>query len=106
MQAQALADFWLDNYKIQVEARSGALQFDVESKRTSAELISLIFTLKATGERPKKRRKTRDADWGNDGMQFIHADAMSDLVVNVGMDMDMDGGGGGEFVWALLDNWL
>ena len=58
--------------------------------------MSLIFTLKATGERPRKRRKTRDADWGNDGMQFIHADAMSDLLVNVGMDMDMDGGG--EFV--------
>ena len=106
MQAQALADFWLDNYKIQVEARSGALQFDIESKWTSAGM-SLIFTLKVTGQRPKKRRKTGDAGWRDEDMQFVHANAMSNLAVDVGVEVDMNMYMyGGEFIWALVSDWL
>ena len=106
VQAQALADFWLDNYKIQVEARSGALQFDIESKWTSAGM-SLIFTLKVTGQRPKKRRKTGDAGWRDEDMQFVHANAMSNLAVDVGVEVDMNMDMyGGEFIWALVSDWL
>ena len=32
VQAQVLVDFWLENYKIQVEARSGLLHVDVHGK--------------------------------------------------------------------------
>lgn len=69
--------------------------------RTRPESLSLLFNTKIADEPPKKRRKTRDTNWEDEGLQFNDGYAMSDLGMNVGMDMDTGMYGGGEFVVKL-----
>ncbi|KIM85185.1 hypothetical protein PILCRDRAFT_96366 [Piloderma croceum F 1598] len=77
LQAQVLVDFWLENYKVQVEARSGLLHVDVHD------------------EPPKKRRKIRDPDFeDNTGKRTEAGEAPDEWNPDIDMDMDMDMGVG------------
>jgi hypothetical protein len=45
VQAQVLVDFWLENYKVQVEARSGLLHVGLHGKSDDhLDLLTLIET--------------------------------------------------------------
>ncbi|OSD03409.1 hypothetical protein PYCCODRAFT_1466798 [Trametes coccinea BRFM310] len=76
VQAPVLVDFWLENFRIQVEARSGELHVDVQ------------------GEPPRKRRKLSDMDVMNDNEEAARGNGFQmDVDQNLGYDL-----GGGDYI--------
>ncbi|KAL7285330.1 hypothetical protein ACG7TL_000425 [Trametes sanguinea] len=76
VQAPVLVDFWLENFRIQVEARSGELHVDVQ------------------GEPPRKRRKLSDMDVMNENEEAARGNGFQmDVDQNLGYDL-----GGGDYI--------
>lgn len=105
VQAQVLADFWLENYKIQVEARSGLLHVDVHGK-SSWFSVRCHCSSQAADEPPKKRRKVRDPDIEDKDPNFNDNDFGADFIGDWndpgGFGMDMNIGAGLEGFKKLL----
>ncbi|TFK93458.1 hypothetical protein K466DRAFT_594355 [Polyporus arcularius HHB13444] len=73
--APVLVDFWLENFRLQVNARSGQLHMEME------------------GEPPKKRRKVHDTEPGREASSPVIGDDH-----NMDVDQPVDFGGGfGDF---------
>ncbi|KAI0363909.1 hypothetical protein BV20DRAFT_65414 [Pilatotrama ljubarskyi] len=77
VEAPLLVDFWLENFRLQVEARSGELHMEVQ------------------GEPPRKRRKVSDAALAEDGGREPLSAAGAD---DIHMDVDQNIGLGFEGV--------
>lgn len=90
-----LVDFWLENFKVQVEARSGLLHVALQGRSTSPVDVSELIQDVKSDEPPRKRRKVQEAEdqnldaAGNVAFDDWNADP------GIGMDMDMVVGFGG-----------
>jgi hypothetical protein len=76
VQAPALADFWQENFKVQVDARSGTLRIHLAE------------------EPPRKRRRTKDTPQRD--LISIAGEGQAEpfeLADGVGMDIDIAAGG-------------
>lgn len=94
VQAPVLVDFWQENFKVQVEARSGALYIHPRGKprASTSKKKPLTGRLWFIEEPPKKRRKTiREAVETHEGE--VLGDAMN-IYPNFDMDIDVDIGVG------------
>ncbi|KAI0639429.1 Rec8 like protein-domain-containing protein [Trametes polyzona] len=76
VEAPVLVDFWMENFKLQVEARSGQLYVEVQ------------------GEPPRKRRRLSDI--GERGGEMLPPPAIDDNRMDVDRGLDF-GMGGGDF---------
>lgn len=98
VQAQELVDFWQENFRIQVEARSGTLHLDNWPGITYIMPFSPRLNLFCSnaGQPPAKRRKVRASrpqGETNDDLIEPHDDFGNEIDVNMDMDIGMGGNG-------------
>ncbi len=86
VQAPVLVDFWQENFKVQVEARTGAVLIHPTGTLCWSCVAPCLNTLLASDEPPSKRRKIRNP---NTLKEIFTDSAEQPYNDDFGMDIDM-----------------